>query len=136
MGLRLPSPCRLVSLEHVSLVRIPSLIRRRRRRGLALLAALAVAATFSLHHLGPAVGAGAMGAGHHDLDLGSVAELCLGVLTVVGAALATATLVARAPGPRHPPLVLAATGIAEPPAPSPRPPRARSGIAFLCVMRC
>lgn len=74
--------------------------------------------------------------GHHEMEMSPVAELCLGVLTAVGAALATAALVLLAPRRRLAPLVLAATGVVEQSAPSPRPPRARAGTAFLCVMRC
>lgn len=116
------------------LPRIHSPARDRRRRLLALVTVLAVAGAIAVHHVGPVVNAG-MG-GHHDGAMGPVAELCLGVLTAVGVALATAALVLLAPRRRLAPLVLSATGVAERSAPAPRPPRARAGFSFLCVMRC
>lgn len=120
----------------MGLLRIRSLLLRRRRRGAALLAVALVAAAIAAHHLAPAVGA-SMG-GHHDGHGDAVAELCLGVLTAVGTAVAVGGLVLLAAGRRllrDAGALLPLTG-ADRTAPAPRPPRARAGPSFLCVMRC
>ena len=109
-------------------LRVRHEIRRKRRYGAAIVVVLAVSAAIAAHHALPS--AGSM---HHDGGVPAV-ELCLGVLTVVGAAVAAVALALVAPRRlrgrlvlRRPPVVVL----------TPLPlPQARAGPAFLCVMRC
>lgn len=122
----------------MSLLRLRTLLLRRRRRSSALAAVALVAAAIAVHHAAPAVGA-AMG-GHHDGHGDAVAELCLGVLTAAGAmAVAAAGLALLTVAGRrlvHHRLQLQPLRGADRATPPPRPPRARAGPFFLCVMRC
>jgi hypothetical protein len=122
----------------VGLLRIRSLLLllRRRRRGAALAAVALVAAAIAVHHLAPALAAGT--GGHHDGHGDAVAELCLGVLTAVGAAIAVGGALLHAAGRRlgrWRDRLLPLAGI-DRAAPPPRTARARAGPFFLCVMRC
>jgi hypothetical protein len=102
------------------------IVRRRRHLGV-LMAVLALGAAVALHHDGMAISG--MTA-HHDL--GAAVELCLGVITAVGTAVAAVTLgllsLRRVPTAS----MLIRSGVAiraRPPV-----PRARAGPPLLCVL--
>jgi len=93
-------------------------------------AVLAVAFVIAAHHSGIGMDM------PHDAGMSAVAQMCLGVFTAVGAALAAAGLAVLALGRWQPTLTLS------PSAPLPASPvpvaRARHGpaaVSFLCVSR-
>lgn len=105
-------------------------LRRHRRRLTVVAVVLTIAGLISVHHGGLPVDA------HHGIGMNAVAELCLGVLTAVGAALAAVGSAILALGPRRP--ALATSGCAAQPAPPVPQARARHGpelLSLLCVSR-
>lgn len=91
---------------------------------------LALAGLISVHHSGVPLDP------HHDAGMSSVIELCLGVFTAVGAAVAAVGFAVLTRGRRRPvpPVLRAAT----PPGRPVPPARARHGpglLSLLCVSR-
>ena len=96
---------------------------------LAVFVVTAVSSIVVLHHAMPVMAAG----DHHDMGATTTMEICVAVLTAVGAAaLSLAVTVLRGGVLRAVPR-LAPLGIA--PVASPPLPRARAGPIFLCVIR-
>ena len=107
--------------------------RLRRWRHHAALAALFVAlvAVIGLHH-----GAPAIGAAHHDSEMVAVAEMCLGVLTAVGAAVVVVGLALIAFGRWRPAILHHAHGVlATVRLPLPRVRGGPTLLVLLCVSR-
>jgi hypothetical protein len=115
----------------VSATSLRRAIHRRRRHAATVAIIVALGGLVAIHHVGPATHPG-----HHDVDLGVVAETCLGVLGAVGAAVIAVAVGLIALGRWRPPLILwppALTAARRPPQ-----PRARAGpalLAVLCVSR-
>jgi hypothetical protein len=80
--------------------------RLRHRRG-ALIAIWLVAASIAAHHTAMNLTADA----HHGMDMGPVAELCLGVFTAVGAAAVSIALGFVSLGRWRPPATLGPEGL-------------------------
>lgn len=105
---------------------------RRWRHHAALLALLcALVAIVGLHHAAPAIGDA-----HHDTDMGAVAELCLAVLTTVGAAVGAAGLALIALGRWSPAVLLGPSRLPATARPAQPPTRAGPAVlVLLCVSR-
>lgn len=105
-------------------------LRRHRRRLTAVAAVLALAAVISAHHSGLPVTA------HHDMGMSVVAEMCLGVFTAVGAALAAVGFAVLALGRWRPvPIVLPTVALPARPAPLARARHGPQLLSLLCVSR-
>jgi hypothetical protein len=76
--------------------------KRLRYRRASLIAILLVAASIAAHHGGVALAADA----HHGMDMGAVADFCLGAFTAVGAAAVTVALGFIRLGRWRPPVTL------------------------------
>lgn len=112
----------------MSLLRVHRLLRRARRAATFPLAVLILSAAIAAHH-----GVAPADHGDHGMDMGSVMELCLGVFTAVGAAVAAVVIGTIGLGRWRPPVrVLAA---ASPIAIQLPDIRARAGPVSLCVHR-
>ena len=118
------------SVRRVSTLGIRGQLRRRRRRLKVVAAVLALACVIAIHHNAMAMDGG------HDVGMGAAIEMCLGVFTAVGAAVAAAGLAILALGPPRA-LATAPGELALPWRPSPTA-RARHGpelLSLLCVSR-
>jgi hypothetical protein len=113
----------------VSPLRLRQRVVRVRRIALALFVVAAVSSVVVLHHAMPVMAAG----DHHDMGATTTMEICVAVLTAVGAAaLSLAATALRGRTLRAVPR-LAPRGVA--PVAAPPLPRARAGPIFLCVIR-
>jgi len=118
------------TLSTVSPLSIRTLLRRRRQ--LALVAAImALGAVIAVHH-----STLPMDDMHHGMDVGTVAELCLGVFAAVGAAVVAIALGIVALGRWRPVLSLAPATLATVRAPAPRGRDGPALLRLLCVCRC
>jgi hypothetical protein len=109
----------------VNALRIRRSLRRHRRHLAVLAAVIALACAIAVHH-------SLMDMHQLDAGMGAVAEMCLGVFTSVGAALAVAGWAVLALGrwrPGRMPLLGAALRV-----PSVPVARARHGPAAVCVL--
>lgn len=113
-------------------MRLRTLIRRQRRCGAALFAVLAVSGAIAAHHAMPTMSASMH---HGDGMTASAVELCLGVLTAVGAIAAAVAIGVFMLRRLRGVLVVLAPALSVFVSPLPVP-RARAGPSFLCVMRC
>jgi len=119
------------TLSTVSPLAIRRLLRRRRRQ-LALVAAImALGAVIAVHH-----STLPMDAMHQGMDVGTVAELCLGVFAAVGAVVVAIALGIVALGRWRPVLSLAPATLATVRAPAPRGRDGPALLRLLCVCRC
>ena len=104
---------------------------RRRRHHLALVTAIvALGAAIAAHHSMVPVGDG-----HHPIDVGAVAEMCLGVLAAVGAAVLAAALGSIEMGRWCPALVLAPLTLTSARIPESRGRDGPALLRLLCVCR-
>lgn len=120
----------LGSLKRVSPLAARRWMRRLRRHAAGLLLVLALAAAIVVHH-----GAISLDGVHHDGTAAAV-EMCLGVFTAVGAAVAAIALGVLALGRWRTPLALLPVGALR--RAGTRAPEARAGpppLAQLCVWR-
>ena len=88
-----------------------------------------LAGILAVHHAGPM----AMG-GHDDMGMTTVMQVCLAVVTAVGAAVVAVALGIRRLGRRQTTSSVPRTHVAVR-LPCPPTPRARAGPTFLCVFR-
>lgn len=115
------------NLSVMELVRLARAARRWRHNHAALLVMLALSGALVAHHAGPP-----LGSMHHDLSLGPLMELCMGIVSAVGTALVIATAAAGAlRWPR--PGVLVPLGVRLPSRVV--LPQVRAGPTVLCVQR-
>jgi hypothetical protein len=118
------------SVRRVSALRIRRQLRRQHRRLTVIATVLALACMIAVHHSGLAM------ATHHEMPMSAVAEMCLGVFTAVGAAVAAVGFTLLALGRWRPaPLMLPRVTL-----PPQRVPRTRSRhgpllLSLLCVSR-
>jgi hypothetical protein len=113
----------------VSTLSIRRRLCRQRRRLTVMATVVALAAAIMMHHSGLAIDA-------HDMGIGAVAEMCLGVFTAVGVAAAAVGLAILALGRWRPALITLPAG-ALPARPMPQT-RSRHGpelLSLLCVSR-
>ena len=118
------------SVRWVSALSIRRRLRRQRRWLTVIATVLALAGVIALHHSGLVMST------HHDMGISAIAEMCLGVFTAVGAAVAAIGLAIIALGRWRPaPIMLPVAPLATQPAP---PAQARHGphlLSLLCVSR-
>lgn len=114
----------------------PLALRRRwgrfRNRRTATLAALLMAMAIAAHHSAIGMSDGM----HHGMGMNVVAEICLGVFTAVGAAVASVAVGLVRLGRWRPPSPLLASGLSA--AVAAPLPRARAGpplLSLICVCR-
>jgi apolipoprotein N-acyltransferase len=117
-------------LHPVSALTIRRQLRRQQRRTVMIFAVLAVAFVIVAHH--SSVGMDM----HQDAGMSTVAQMCLGVLTAVGAALVAVGLTVLALGRWRPTLILRAAGAMRAPVvPVARARHGPAAVAVLCVSR-
>jgi hypothetical protein len=111
----------------VSAIRLRRQLVRCRRSLTVMAAVLALATAIALHHSGIA-----MGGMHADHGMTAAIEMCLGVMSAIGAAVLAVAIGVLALGRWRPAPVLTPVGLAlqaHPPL-----PRARAGPPLLCLL--
>jgi len=117
-------------VDRVSALRIRGQLRRHRRHLAVIVAVVALAGVIAAHHSG-----GLMDM-HQDTGMGAMVELCLGVVTAVGAALVATGLCLAALGRRRPTLsVLAGAVVRALSVPDACARHGPSAVCVLCVSR-
>jgi hypothetical protein len=105
-------------------------LRRHRRHLVVIAAVLLLVGMIAAHH------GGALVDRHHDAGMSAAVEMCLGVFTAVGAALAVATAAVVALGRWRPPLALRSCGaLIVPDVPVARARHGPAAVSVLCVCR-
>ncbi len=118
------------SLNTMSPIALRARVRRWRRHAAAIALMLTILCAVAMHHAGPA-----MGEEQHTADLAAVAQMCLGMFTAVGAAVAAVAFGLLALGRRR---LAVLPNVMSSPARPPQP-RVRAGpamLVLLCVRRC
>lgn len=115
----------------VSPIAIRRLLRRR-RHDLALVAAIvALSAAIAVHHSGMSIGDM-----DHDMGVGALVQMCLGVVVAIGAAVVAVALGIVELGRWRTPLVFAPATRSAARGPAPRTRDGPGLLRLLCVRRC